>query len=247
MEMDRAIVTSVKAGSLAPARWICRSRKSNLAAAILQGDTPMTPLVNFERWSNLCVAVGVAPDEGDYRRVRRAWRSLGRHYHTLSHLDSCLREFDTVRTLAMRPEEAELALWFHDAVYRSWRRDNEAQSAALAARVLRAAPADVVERIRQMILATTHRDGEFSGDTALVLDVDLSILAAPPEVYAQFERAIRREYWWVARARYVAGRGKLLNSLLARPAIYQQDLFYEKYEQAARANIAGALRQLEWK
>jgi len=207
----------------------------------------MRPLVNFERWSKICAAVGVAPDESDYRRVRRAWRSMGRHYHTLSHLESCLREFDSVGTLAIRPEEAELALWFHDAVYRSWRRDNEVQSAALAARTLRAAPAETVERIRQLILATTHRDDGFSGDTALVLDVDLSILGAPADVYAQFERAIRREYWWVSRARYVAGRGRFLNTLLARTAIYQQDRFYEKYEQAARANIAGALQQLEWK
>jgi predicted metal-dependent HD superfamily phosphohydrolase len=107
---------------------------------------------------------------------------------------------------ALVAEEAELALWFHDAVYRSWRRDNEVQSAALAARTLHAAPAETVERIRQLILATTHRDGGFPGDTALVLDVDLSILGAPAKVYAQFERAIRRGYWWVSRARYVAGR-----------------------------------------
>jgi predicted metal-dependent HD superfamily phosphohydrolase len=207
----------------------------------------MTALVTFDRWSRACVEVGVVPDESFYRRVRRAWRGMGRHYHTLSHLDSCLRELDAARELAVRPAEVELALWFHDAVYRSWRHDNEAQSAALAARFLRIARPDCVERIRLAILATTHRDEDIAGDTALVVDIDLSILGAPPDVYAQFERAIRREYWWVPRARYVAGRGKLLQAFLGRFAIYKHDSFYERYEAQARANIAAAIAQLGWK
>jgi predicted metal-dependent HD superfamily phosphohydrolase len=207
----------------------------------------MNSLVNFARWSQACATIGVAPDESDYRRVRRAWRSMGRHYHTLSHLDACLRELDTALDLALRPAEIELALWFHDAIYRSWRSDNESQSAAMAVRTLYAAPADAVERIRQMILATAHRETGFSGDTALLLDIDLAILGASPEIYGQFERAVRREYWWVPRTRYVAGRSRVLGSLLARPAIYQHDRFHGRYERQARANITAALRQLEWK
>ena len=188
--------------------------------------------------------VGVAGDERDYRRLRRAWRSMGRHYHTLEHLDACLRELDAARDLALRPSEVELALWLHDAVYRGWRRDNEEQSAALAAELLRAAPLETVERIRQMILDTRHREAELGGDSALVVDVDLSILGQPPAVYAGFARAIRREYWWVPRARYRAGRSALLQKFLARSTIYQSDRFYRRYEQQARENIAGEIAQL---
>ena len=205
----------------------------------------MDPRVNYGRWSTACIDAGIAPSESDYRRVRRAWRGIGRHYHTLTHLDSCLREFDAARELALRPAEVELALWFHDAIYRSWRRDNEARSADLAVDVLRAAPVDTVERIRQMILATSHGEAGFSGDTALVIDIDLSILGAPPDVYSRFEKAIRREYWWVPRARYVAGRSKVLASFLARGAIFTHDLFYNRYESAARANLSAAIASLE--
>jgi len=169
---------------------------------------------------------------------------MSRHYHTLTHLDACLREFDDMRDLALRPGEVELALWFHDAVYRSWRRDNEQRSAHLAADLLRSAPTESVERIRQMILATTHHDDELAGDTALVTDIDLSILGQPAETYVPFERAIRREYWWVPRARYVAGRRRVLEGFLARSTIYRHDRFHEKYESRARANIAAALQQL---
>lgn len=191
--------------------------------------------------------VGVAPDEGEYRRVRRAWRGMSRHYHTLDHLEACLREFDAVRSLAVRPEEVELALWFHDAVYRSWRKDNERQSADWAARALRAAPLESVERIRQMILATMHMDEELGGDTALVVDVDLSILGQPPDIYRGFERAIRREYWWVPRTKYVAARSGVLAGFLERSTIYQHDALYEKYEAQARVNLNAALARLAGK
>jgi len=169
---------------------------------------------------------------------------MSRHYHTLTHLDACLRELDDVRDLALRPAEVELALWLHDAVYRSWRRDNEQRSADLAALTLQSASVESVERIRQMILATMHGDEAQGGDTALVTDIDLSILGQPPDVYAVFERAIRREYWWVPRTRYVAGRRRVLEGFLARSTIYRHRRFHEKYEVQARANIAAALRNL---
>jgi predicted metal-dependent HD superfamily phosphohydrolase len=200
--------------------------------------------LSFQRWSRACDAIGVQPLEREYRRVCRAWRSLGRHYHTLTHLDACLRELDAEIELAERPAEVELALWFHDAIYRTWRNDNEARSADLAARCLAAAPADCRERIQRMILATVHRAEPLQGDPALTVDVDLSILGQPADTYAAFERAIRREYWWVPRARYVAGRGRVLKSFLDRANIYHHAPFREKYHQRARENLARALEQL---
>jgi predicted metal-dependent HD superfamily phosphohydrolase len=169
---------------------------------------------------------------------------MSRHYHTLTHLDACLRELDDARDLAIRPAEVELALWFHDAIYRSWRRDNEQRSADLAAVTLRSASPESMGRIRQMILATMHGDNVHEGDTALVTDIDLSILGQPAATYTLFERAIRREYWWVPRARYVAARTRVLAGFLERPAIYQHRRLHEKYEVQARANIAAALAQL---
>jgi predicted metal-dependent HD superfamily phosphohydrolase len=77
------------------------------------------------------------------------------------------------------------------------------------------------------------------------VDVDLSILGRPADTYAGFERAVRREFWWVPRARYVAGRAAVLEAFLARSSIYQHDLFYRRYETRARANVAGELARLK--
>ena len=95
-----------------------------------------------------------------------------------------------------------------------------------------------------MILDTRHVEDELGGDTVLVVDIDLAILGQSADLYAGFERAIRREYWWVPRARYVAGRSAVLERFLARSSIYQHDVFYERYEHRARQNLTAELARL---
>ena len=73
-----------------------------------------------------------------------AYSEPHRHYHTTAHIDACLAELDLAGDLASDRGEVEVALWFHDAIYRSWRHDNEQRSADLAAETLRAAPVESV-------------------------------------------------------------------------------------------------------
>ena len=199
-----------------------------------------------EQWRQTCAALALGGGEGQYRKLLRVWSGWGRHYHSVEHLIACLQEFDRVRHLAAQQGEVEMALWFHDAVYRTYRKDNEDRSAAWAARFLasRGAAPDVVLRVRDLVLATKHSGGELAGDAALVVDVDLSILGQSPETYAEFERNIRREYWWVPRRSYASARGRILEAFLAQPAIYHWPHFQERYESTARANIARAITAL---
>jgi predicted metal-dependent HD superfamily phosphohydrolase len=102
-------------------------------------------------------------------------------------------------------------------VLNGWRSDNEARSAARAARVLTVggAAADAVERVRDLILATRHVNAALSRDAALVVDIDLAILGSGPLAVELFEQDITREYGWVPRKKYVAGRAAILKSLSA--------------------------------
>lgn len=70
------------------------------------------PILALQRWNQVCAASGCRADNAIFRRLLRAWASWGRHCHTLSHLEFCLTEFDSVRDLAVQPDEVELALWF---------------------------------------------------------------------------------------------------------------------------------------
>lgn len=203
-------------------------------------------LATLERWQSVCKACGFEGTSRDYRRVIRGWSSWGRYYHTLGHLEACLGEFDQVRDLAVIADEVELALWFHDVVYRTWRSDNEARSALLAAEIMGRGGAEsgAIERVNAAIMATRHQGREPNGDAALVVDIDLSILGQPESVYQEFERNIRREYWWVSRPRYVAGRCAILESFLNRTSIYRYPEFQRRYEVAARGNLESAIARL---
>jgi len=204
-------------------------------------------LASLDRWRATCKACGFEGASRDYGRVIRGWSSWGRHYHTLGHLEACLGEFDQARDLAVNASEVELALWFHDVVYRTWVSDNEARSAALAADIMGRGGAEsgAIERVNAAIMATRHQGREPNGDAALVVDVDLSILGQPEEVYREFERNVRREYWWVPRRRYVAGRCAILETFLKRKSIYRYPEFHSRYEVAARVNLAAAIARLK--
>lgn len=167
-----------------------------------------------------------------------------RAYHNLNHIANCLITLESAADLTERLTEVEAAVWFHDAVYDPRRADNEARSAALAERLLGRAgvAAPVVARIAEQIRLTTHQRDDLTGDAAVLCDVDLSILGAPPERFAAYDAAIREEYAWVPDGGYRAGRGRLLVRFLDRPRIYQTEHFHARLEDAARVNLMRALK-----
>lgn len=179
------------------------------------------------------------------------YQAPDRHYHGIRHIEALLGLLDTHRPAFADPEAVEAAIWFHDAIYDSRRKDNETASAALAADRLKGqVDAPRLARIVNMIEATaTHEvpefeDGAARQDAALFLDMDLSILGAPAEVFDAYEAAVRREYGWVSEADWRAGRSAVLKSFLARPRIFHTDIFAELFEAQARENMAASLAKL---
>ena len=200
------------------------------------------------RWQALWQALGLTEPAGVFTELLARYGEAHRHYHTAQHLNECLKAFDTLKAMCDHPAEAELALWFHDAVYDTRRHDNELLSADWAAKVLEDAGAvsEVTQRARDLIAATSHRDMPFSADAKAVVDADLSILAAGRARFDQFEDQVRQEYDWVPKARYRERRAEIMGSLLARPSIYSTPLFRQTREAQARANIAELLKTLRF-
>lgn len=180
-------------------------------------------------------------------RLLAAWREPARRYHTLQHLAECLAGFESARGLAARPGEVELALWFHDAVYDVRGHDNEERSAAWARDALAAAGVDgaAVARVDALVLATRHAAPAGTPDAMLLVDIDLAILGAAAERFAQYEAQVRDEYAWVDDTTFRLRRREVLTSFLARPTIYVTDHHRGLLESAARANLAHSVAQLE--
>ncbi len=193
-------------------------------------------------------AIGVVPKIDLFDQLVVAYGEVGRYYHTDRHISQCLRHFQSFRHLAQQPGEIEVALWFHDAVYDSRRRDNEALSAEWAMRYLKAEGVEsgVVNRIAAMILATKMH-GTQDADTALLLDIDLGILGSSPEAFEAYDRAIRLEYAWVPEAEYRSGRAKVLQQFLDRPHLYQTPDCRDRYEAQARSNLERKIASLTLK
>ncbi len=175
----------------------------------------------------------------------QSWRA----YHTLAHVERMFAVWEqAARSVPVADARSlALAIWFHDAVYDPRRRDNEEKSAEEAG--LRLAPLGidkaVLARVRRMILATaTHQADGADTDTALLLDLDLEILGAEAGEYDAYSQAIRQEYAFVPEEDYRVGRAGVLRRFLERPRIYLTEPMFERYEVAARRNVAREIAAL---
>ena len=188
----------------------------------------------------------IGPSEEVYASLASAYSEAHRHYHTTRHIEDCLSQLDSAIGISDFPEEVELALWFHDAVYKPISSKNELKSAEWAQSFLQAAGAEDsrIQRVYDHILATRHGEESLSGDAAVVVDVDLSILGRDPEAYDEFEQAIRREYKWVPWSVYRSKRAEILSSFLDRAKIYTTEHFRGQFEASARRNLERAIQAL---
>ncbi|MGI6853392.1 HD domain-containing protein [Mesorhizobium sp. 1B3] len=174
-----------------------------------------------------------------------------RHYHGLAHIKELLRLAAEYHRELADPDAVEAAIWFHDVVYDSRRADNELRSAALAGeRLASRVEPKRLRHITGMIEATAgHALPDFDDpaalrDAALFLDMDLSILGAPPHVFDAYEAGVRREYDWVSEADWRTGRRSVLQRFLSREHIFHTDIFRTACETKARENLSRSLARL---
>lgn len=197
------------------------------------------------RWTRTALALGIDADVTERDAVLARYAEPHRKYHTLRHLDECFERMGPVRTKAERPGELDLALWYHDAVYDPRASDNEARSADLAASAMeRAGLPDVArDRVRALIMATRHDALPPLGDAALLVDVDLGVLAAASARFDEYETEIRAEYAWVPESTFSSKRREVLRGFTERGRIYSSGVFDDD-EPRARENLARSIARL---
>ncbi|WP_146190649.1 HD domain-containing protein [Marinicauda salina] len=176
-----------------------------------------------------------------------AYGGLGRRYHDRGHIAYLLGEIDRNANLISDIARLRFAAWFHDAVYVTWRKDNEARSARWAASALRSMGASdgFADRVNALIRATAdHAGGGADADDDLFLDMDFSILGAPPERYDRYVRQVRLEYWWAPPWLFRPARKGFIERALARERIFLTDTYENRLGDQARENLRRELERL---
>lgn len=156
----------------------------------------------LQRWNATLRAARAGREGADPtpygRNLLTRWAEPQRRYHTVDHLRAVLDRIDELADQGGEGGELELvrlAAWFHDAVYRPDRSENEERSAVLAEKALTEAgltPHEVAEVARLVRLTVTHdpAPGDLNGET--LCDADLAILATGPDTYGGMWRRSAR-------------------------------------------------------
>lgn len=198
-------------------------------------------------WEAATEGLGTPAARGEiFDQLCAAYTGPDRHYHGIGHIADCLREFDPVRAQATNARAVELAIWFHDVVYDGRRADNEQRSADAADAALQRLGGSATLRrdVADLILLTRHTQTPATVDGMLMIDIDLASLGIAPDAFDANGDAIRREYPHVADADFFRARINLLGRFLDRPRIYYTQVFFDRYERAARANLERTLLAL---
>ncbi len=123
---------------------------------------------------------------------------------------------------------------------------SERQSANWARDALVAAGAatDVAQRVHALVMVTCHDRPPQTGDEALLLDVDLAILGAPPVVFDVYEAQIGAEYSSVPEPVRRSRRQRILQGFLDRERIFHSEYFGNRLEAQARINLVRSITAL---
>ena len=204
--------------------------------------------LSFIRFESLWKSVSHTFDASKCRSAFDGLNALycgdDRHYHSDQHILQCLDQMDQANTEIKHQPSVELAIWFHDSIYKASDPDNEKNSAAyfsdLASSDL---PTDLIAEVCDLIICTEHKVLPETANEKMTIDVDLSSFGMPSEKFISDGRLIRKEFDHMSDSKFIQGQIKFLQKLIERSAIYSTAYFNDKYEIKARKNIDYLLEQ----
>ena len=211
----------------------------------------------LDKWLALCAGISVKGNSqyhyDFFKRLVYYYKHPGRYYRTLDHIRYCLVKLDEVRELVPNPYIVELAIWFHNAIYKVWADDNEEGSADLAIFfITKLMGLDTLFAMRVGYLVKNSayfknspkihitRDAEF------FLDIDLSWIGDTEDVFDRNNINVKREFDWMDPGELRIKQIVMFDFFLKREPLYLTEYFRDKYEAQARVNIGRAIRELTY-
>jgi predicted metal-dependent HD superfamily phosphohydrolase len=181
-----------------------------------------------------------------YTELVKRYSEKGRYYHNLDHLNSLLQQILPLADLIKDLDIVLFAVYYHDAVYRVLRKDNEEKSAELANKRLNTlnVKPNRIDLCSKHILATMAHEWSDDSDTNFFTDADLSVLGQDWSTYKIYVEGVRKEYWIYPDIIYKPGRRKVVEHFLKMGKIYKTEPFSAKFEYQARLNLKQELEEL---
>lgn len=200
-------------------------------------------------WNRCRTGSGAGAHAEDvYEEVQAYYSEPGRHYHTPTHIEHCLSQFDLAADEMDDPDAVEMAIWFHDLVFDANASDNELQSARRFVELAGDAMApDFKTKVYDLIMATAPPRLPKTNDEKFMLDIDLSSFGLPWQDFVRDSTAVRRESPELSDAEFFPGQRAFLESLVSREHFYFTDFFRSRIEDTARRNIKRHLKSLREK
>ena len=176
------------------------------------------------------------------------YSNKNRYYHNLDHIQNMLSQAEDFKSHIEDFDVLVFAIWYHDIIYKSTKKDNEVKSALFAKKALKSLDFDEkkLKNIENLIISTKKHQIilDENDDNAYLLDFDLSILGTDWESYQNYTQQIRKEYKIYPDFMYKPGRKKGLQYFLERETLYFTEVYQDKFETQARENISNELKLL---
>lgn len=214
------------------------------------------------RWKEFCKRAGMAEAGAVFdTHIAAAYSEPHRKYHTLAHIEECLKLLDGPAKHVLEDEPSwriledsdkdfylnalELALWFHDIVYKPTESNNEEESERVMEELCESFAVDreLIDEAADLIFLTKDHKLpplERTMQSKLMLDIDLAILGADPESFWAYERGIRFEYNFVPEDTYRRERTKVMQRFVDQERegrLYNTALFRGVFNNQARQNL----------
>ena len=211
----------------------------------------MTPLESrfSQLWTRCSTGSTNANTEDVWRDIHAYYGEDHRAYHTLEHINYCLKALDQAINEVDQPEAVELSIWFHDIIFQPGQANNEQKSAEFFQTVSEGILPDTLRlHVTQLILATMHHHHNISpptsSDSQFMVDIDLSSFGLDEDAFGENTQALRQEQPELSDEEFQRSTARFFKSLLDRQRIFYTPYFFEQLEDKARQNIKNALQHL---
>jgi predicted metal-dependent HD superfamily phosphohydrolase len=199
-----------------------------------------------EKYTELLVNIGFPEKEiqRNWLELETAYSKKSRHYHNLTHISDMIDCYETYLEKLQFPNEILYAIFYHDYIYNSRKKDNELKSAQYALSILPENISFDRQLVFDAICATQQHQHNAIEDINWLIDFDLKILARDWEDYQVYFEQIRKEYRIYPDLLYKPGRAKALKHFLENESIFQTEEFRNLYEERSRMNIQKEIKLL---